>query len=100
MISIVGRLTLNPQIMKNYSSDAAVLSKKATKEDGCVFYSLLVEDLDKGIVSIAEIWRDEAALFVHWGQLWVTEFMEKYGAQVTGSALKLYDLSNQRDLPG
>lgn len=100
MISIIGRLALNPETMKTYSSDAAALNKKVAIEDGCVFYSLLVENLDEGIVSVAEIWRDEAALFVHWDQPWVTAFMEKYGAQVTGSTLKLYDLSNERDLPG
>lgn len=100
MISIVGRLTLNPEIMKNYSSDASVMSEDVVKEDGCVFYSLLVEDLDNGIVCVTEIWRDEPSLFIHWGQPWVTSFMEKYGEHVTGSTLKLYDLSNERDLPG
>ena len=100
MISIVGRLTLNPEIMTIYASDAAAMSEDVVKEDGCVFYSLLVEDFEKGVVCVSEIWRDEPALFVHWGRPWVTAFMEKYGAQVTGSTLKLYDLSNERDLPG
>ena len=100
MISIIGRLILNPDVMKTYASDASALSERVVKEVGCVFYSLLVEDIENGIVSIAEIWRDEPALFVHWGQPWVTAFMEKYGAEVTSSTLKLYDLSNERDLPG
>lgn len=100
MISVIGRLTLNPEALKTYTSDAAALNEKVVKEDGCIFYSLLVEDIDKGIVSIAEIWRDEPSIFVHWGQPWVVAFMEKYGAQVTGSTLRLYDLSNERDLPG
>ncbi len=99
MISIVGRLTLNPATMTAYTSDAAAMSEEVVKEDGCIFYSLLVEDTENGIVSIAEIWRDEPALFVHWSQPWVTAFMEKYGSQVTGSTLKLYDVSNERDLP-
>lgn len=100
MISIIGRLNINPAVMVDYAKDVKALSEKVVAEDGCHYYSLVVEDAKKGIVSIAELWRDEPALFVHWGQPWVTEFMEKYGAEVTGSTLKMYDTNNERDLPG
>ena len=87
MITIIGRLNIEPAVMENYDRDVKELSSKVVKEDGCHFYSLVVED-------------KEPALFVHWGQPWVTDFMEKYGAKVTGSTLKMYDTTNERDLPG
>lgn len=99
MITIIGRLNIEPAGMENYDRDVKELSSKVIKEDGCHFYSLVVEDKENGVVTIAEIWRDEPALFVHWGQPWVTDFMEKYGAKVTGSTLKMYDTTNERDLP-
>lgn len=99
MIILMGRLTIKPDVAKAYSEDVEDMSKKVVAEDGCLYYSLVVEDAEKGIVSVSEIWRDEPALFVHWGQPWVTEFLEKYGSAVTGSTLQMYDGSNQRDLP-
>ncbi len=99
MIVLMGRLTINPRVIKTYEADVKKLSKKVLNEDGCLYYSLVVEDREKATVSVSEMWRDESALFVHWGQAWVTGFMEKYGSSVTSDTLQMYDASNQRDLP-
>ncbi len=100
MIAVIGRLTMNPDIMDTYESDLAVMIPKVLTEDGCHYYALHVEDKVKGTVAVTEMWRNEAALLAHFGQPWIVEFMEKYGSAVLGSTLKVYDLADERDLPG
>lgn len=99
MIGIMGTLTMTAEAMKTYTADMNAMVEEVRAEDGCVFYSVLVENHEAGLVSISEIWRDEAAWAVHFQQPWTTAFFEKYGPQMIGSTLQMYDMSNQRDLP-
>ena len=48
MITIIGRLNIEPAVMENYDRDVKELSSKVIKEDGCHFYSLVVEDKENG----------------------------------------------------
>jgi len=100
MLLVLGRLTINPDVIDDYEADLTKMIPKVLTEDGCRYYSLVIENKDKGIVSVSELWDDEAALLKHFTQPWIVDFVTKFGAQIQASTLKVFDASNERDLPG
>ena len=68
MIFVAGTMTMNPEIIDDFKAEVAAMVDKVRAEDGCLHYSLLVEDADKGLVNVLEKWRDDDALLVHFGQ--------------------------------
>lgn len=100
MLLLLGRLTINPDVMDEYEAAVAAMSPKVLKEDGCAYYSLTVEDKTAGVVAVAELWRDEAALLHHFTQPWILDFLTKFQSHVVDSTIRAYDAENERDLPG
>lgn len=100
MLLVLGQLTINKDIVDAYEADLNEMIPKVKQEDGCLYYSLCFQDKANGVVSVSEMWTDEAALLTHFTQPWIVDFMTKYGSHVLGSTLKVYDAENERPLPG
>jgi quinol monooxygenase YgiN len=100
MIFVQGTMNMEPACIPDFVTDVAAMRGDVMAEDGCQFYSLLVEDAATGLVNVIEQWRDEDALLVHFTTPWIGEFMGKYGAKMLASTVQIFDISGDaRPLP-
>ena len=99
MIFVAGTMTMNPTIINEFVRDVAVMRPKVLTEAGCHHYSLLVENTTSGLVNVLEQWDDDAALKVHLGMPWITEFFTKYVGHLQASTIQVYDVGDARPLP-
>jgi quinol monooxygenase YgiN len=99
MIFVAGTMTFDPAILDAFTRDVAAMRPKVIEEDGCLHYSLLVEDAAAGLVNVMEQWTGDATLLAHLHQPWTGEFFAKYGPQLKGSTVQVFDISGTRPLP-
>ena len=100
MIFVQGTMNMEPLCIPDFITDVKIMREKVLTEDGCHFYSLLVEDAATGLVNVIETWRDEDALLVHFTMPWIGEFMGKYGAKMIASTVQVFDITGDpRPLP-
>ena len=65
MLMVIGKMKMAQSVMDDIAEDIVKLVPQVLKEDGCVHYSLAIENNKNGLVAVCEVWRDEAALAVH-----------------------------------
>lgn len=100
MIFVQGTMNMEPSCMDDFRRDVANMIEKVKAEDGCLFYSLLVEDEATGLVNVIEQWRDDEALTVHFTMPWIGEFLATYGAKMQASTVQIFDIAGDpRPLP-
>lgn len=100
MIFVQGTMNLDPACIPEFEKDVAAMIDRVRAEDGCTFYSLLVEDAATGLVNVVEQWRDDAALDVHFTTPWIAEFFAKYAPKMQASTVQIYDVAGDpRPLP-
>ncbi|MGC6512481.1 MAG: putative quinol monooxygenase [Parvibaculales bacterium] len=100
MIFVAGTMMMNPAIIDDFEKRVADMVEDVRAEDGCLHYSLLVEDKATGKVNVMEMWRDDDALAVHFTQPWIAAFLETFGGEMLDSTVQIYDISGSRPLPG
>lgn len=98
MIFVAGYLMLDPAHVDAFEKAANALAEGVRLEDGCIHYSLLVEDRAKGRINVLEMWRDEAALHVHLDLPHIVEFANRFVPHISGGTAQLYDAANPRPL--
>jgi quinol monooxygenase YgiN len=100
MIFVQGTMNMEPSCIADFERDVAAMVGKVKAEDGCLFYSLLVEDPATGLVNVVEQWRDDDALGVHFTMPWIGEFFAKYGPKMQASTVQIFDIAGEpRPLP-
>lgn len=100
MIFVQGTMNMEPSCIPDFVTDVAAMRDKVLSEDGCHFYSLLIEDAATGLVNVIEHWRDDDALMVHFTMPWIGEFFTKYSPKMQASTVQIFDISGQaRPLP-
>lgn len=100
MIFVQGTMNMEPNCIPDFVKDVASMREKVLCEDGCLFYSLLVEDAETGLVNVVEQWRDDDALLKHFTMPWIGDFMGRYGNKMMASTVQIYDISGDaRPLP-
>lgn len=100
MIIVAGVLTLPPAVIADFDAAVRDMLARVRAEDGCMHYSLLAEHGGTGQVNVLEIWRDDAALIAHFKQPWIIEFFGRFGPQLLGSTVQVYDVAGApRPLP-
>jgi len=93
MIALLGEMTLPPELMGAFEREVAAMRSKVLAEQGCHHYSLLIEDRAAGLVNVAEVWDDDAALVVHMKQPWIGAFMARFGGHILGSTVMIHDIA-------
>ena len=53
MIFVAGTMTMNPEIIDDFKAEVAAMVDKVRAEDGCMHYSLLVEDANKLAIAMS-----------------------------------------------
>jgi quinol monooxygenase YgiN len=100
VIFVQGTMNMEPSCLSEFRKDIAAMVGKVRAEDGCHFYSLLVEDESAGLINVVEQWRDDDALAVHFTQPWILEFFAKYSPKMLASTVQIFDIAgNPRPLP-
>lgn len=100
MIFVAGTMTMDPAVIGDFQREVAAMLGRVRAEKGCHHYSLLVEDARAGLVNVLERWDDDAALAVHLGQPWITEFFSRFGPAMRSHTVEVYDIAGARPLPG
>ena len=90
MLMVIGKMKMAQSVMDDIAEDIVKLVPQVLKEDGCVHYSLAIENNKNGLVAVCEVWRDEAALAVHLEQPWVTDFSAKFMPLLESHTLKIF----------
>lgn len=100
MIFVQGTMNMETGCLGEFRQDVAAMIDQVKAEDGCQFYSLLVEDEATGLVNVVEQWRDDAALHVHFTMPWIAEFFAKYSPKMLASTVQIFDIAGEpRPLP-
>jgi quinol monooxygenase YgiN len=100
MIFVQGTMNMQPDCIPDFVADVAAMRDKVVAEDGCSFYSLLIEDAATGLVNVIEQWRDDDALMVHFTKPWIAEFFAKFSPKMLASTVQIFDVAgNARPLP-
>jgi quinol monooxygenase YgiN len=100
MIFVQGTMTMDPACITDFKADVAAMIEKVRGEEGCLHYSLLVEDDASGLVQIVEGWRDDAALGVHFTMPWIGAFFAKFSPHMQASTVQIFDVAGApRPLP-
>jgi quinol monooxygenase YgiN len=101
MIFVQGTMNMEPACIPEFKADVAAMVDKVRAEDGCLFYSLLVEEEAAGLVNVVEQWADDTALGVHFTMPWIAEFFAKYAPKMQASTVQIFDIADApRPLPG
>jgi quinol monooxygenase YgiN len=100
MIFVQGTMHMEPACIPEFKTDVVAMLKDVRAEDGCLHYSILVEDEVTGFVQVVEQWRDDAALETHFTQPWIAAFFGKYGPKMLASTVQIFDIAGApRPLP-
>ncbi len=101
MIFVQGTMNMDTACIPDFVADVAAMIDRVRAEDGCHFYSLLVEDPATGLVNVIEHWRDDAALGVHFTMPWIAAFFAKYSPKMLATTVQIFDIAGPpRPLPG
>ena len=98
MVIVAGSIFVDPAQVERLVAAVVPLAQKTRKEDGCLHYTLAVDDAAKGEIVVLERWRDEPALRAHLATDHVKIFLEQVGSIVKAMTAKLYDVSNEREV--
>ena len=81
--------------MDEFLADFRALSLRVRAREGCLFYTVALEDASASRLLVAERWQDQAALTAHLGSTETSAFVEKWMHRMQGEMQK-YDASNER----
>lgn len=98
MLIVAGTITIEPTRVLEFEEAIAALIDEVRHEDGCLHYSVLVENRTTGLFNITEIWRDEDAFRTHWEQPITVANNKKFESNLLGMTLKIYDVSGVRSM--
>lgn len=100
MIFVQGTMNMEPSCISDFEADVAAMVDKVRAEDGCLHYSILVEDAATGLVNVIEQWRDDDALVTHFTMPWISTFFAKYGGKMLATTVQVFDIAGEpRPLP-
>lgn len=101
MIFVQGTMNMEPACIPEFKADVAAMIDRIRAEQGCHYYSLLVEDDATGLVNVIEQWDDDAALGVHFTMPWIVDFFAKYSPKMLATTVQIFDIAGKpRPLPG
>ncbi len=98
MIIVIARAEVDPARIAELRPALDAMMRATWEESGCLSYSMAVESEDRGVVSIVERWRDEAALKEHFTTPHMAAFNAAVMGAITAIDAKIYEVTGERDL--
>jgi quinol monooxygenase YgiN len=99
MVIVAGTITIDPAQVDAWDRAVKAMVGDVRKEDGCIQYSLLVEDRAAGLINVLEFWRDEQALRTHLKLPATLAFFTQFAPHIKGMTAQLFDAANPRAVP-
>ena len=99
MLLIVGTIRIRSESVESARADMAQVISVSRAEDGCQEYCYAEDVLDRGLIHVTEVWRDQASLDRHAVSGHVALYrtaLQKFG--VSGRALRIYEVGPARTL--
>ena len=97
MIILMGHVQVGASDAARFLSDVQALARATWAREGCLFYSVAMEDAAAGRMLIVERWRDQASLTAHLEALDTVAFVDRWSSRMVGSVLK-FDAAHERSL--
>lgn len=98
MIIVGGKIAIDPQHMPALQPDIHALEAVTRTEAGCQFYAMAIDDAAAGSITVLEMWDSEAHLKTHLAQDNTKAFIAKWGDKFTEMGVKLYEVSEAREV--
>ena len=95
MIVVIGRAEVDPAAVATIRPLLAGMMAATRAEDGCISYSLAVEDEAAGIMTIAERWRDLPAQQAHLATPHMAAFNAAARGLIRALDARRYDVSGE-----
>ena len=97
MIILMGYIHLNPSDVSEFLADVQAITRSTKAQDGCLFYTVTLDDASAGRMLVVERWRDEQSLDAHMQTQETKTFLEKWASRMQSDVLR-YNASNERSL--
>lgn len=97
MIILMGYIHLNPSDVSEFVTDVQAITRSTKAEEGCLFYTVTLDDASAGRMLVVERWRDEQSLAAHMQAQQTKTFLEKWASRMQSDVLR-YNASNERSL--
>lgn len=97
MLILMGHIYLDPSEAVDFIADTRDFVTNTQKFEGCLFYSIALDDQASGRVLTVERWKSQDALTAHTQRPEMAEVMGKWMSRIKMDIQK-YDASNERDL--
>ncbi len=99
MLLLVGTVRLPPEKLDAARSVMSRMIAASRAEEGCEEYSYAEDVLDRGLIHVKELWRDQAALDLHFASAHIREWRSAWQALgLKDRDLRLYDVSDPRPI--
>jgi quinol monooxygenase YgiN len=97
MLLFVGTVRLPPENVELARAAMARMITASHREDGCEEYSYAEDVLDRGLIHVKELWRDQAALDRHFASEHIAAWRATWPELgITDRALRLYEVGQPR----
>ena len=97
MLIILGNVHVSPVDVDEFLADLRTPSRTAREREGCLFYTVALEDAPAGRLLVAEQWQDQTALTAHLEAPETSAFVTRWKHRMRVEVQK-YDAFNQRSL--
>ena len=99
MLAIMGYIHLDPEDVDAFVSDIRAISLSTKAEEGCLFYSIALDDRPAGRFVVAQRWQDRQALMAHIEKGETLAFLKTWKDRMRNE-LHEYELLSERPLIG
>lgn len=97
MLLIVGTIRLPSEKLPEALPAMKAMIEASRAEDGCEEYSYAQDVLDRGLIHVTEIWRDQAALDRHFASRHLADWRSAWPRLGVGARnLRVYEVSASR----
>lgn len=91
MLILMGYIHIEPADVDAFADDVQAISRSTIAEQGCLFYSITLEDRSCGRFLVAERWQDQASLDFHLEKAETLAFLRIWKHRMN-SDLQCYDV--------
>lgn len=97
MVVVIGTIRLAPGTIDRARPAMAQMIAASRAEDGCIAYSYAEDVLDAGLIRVAEMWRDQAALDRHFTMPHLTAWRATWpDLGISDRQLQVYNVDHAR----
>jgi quinol monooxygenase YgiN len=99
MLIVAGTVRAPPHRIADLAPAMLAMVTATRAEDGCMAYAFAEDLLERGLIRVFEVWRDEAALAAHFRSPHMAAWRAASAtAEISDRALRLYDIADDRPL--